>query len=60
VNISVVVDGAEVTYVETTTEDIRVANRVAHDVLGRSLDELPPQTRCLLEMDSRRATRAQS
>lgn len=29
-------------------EDIRVANRLAHEVLGRSLDELPPQTRRLL------------
>ncbi len=30
--------------------DIAVANRVAHDVLGRSLDELPPQTRRLLDL----------
>jgi hypothetical protein len=27
-----------------------VANRLAHEVLGRSLDELPPQTRRLLEL----------
>jgi DNA primase len=47
---TVIVDGAEVVYVESTVEDIRVANRVAHDVLGRSLDELPPQTRRLLEL----------
>ena len=26
----------------------RIANRLAHEVLGRSLDELPPQTRRLL------------
>ena len=45
---SVVVDGVEVVYVEATAADVQVANRVAHDVLGRSLDELPPQTRRLL------------
>ena len=31
-----------------TQDDIRTANRLAHEVLGRSLDELPPQTRRLL------------
>lgn len=45
---SVTVDGGEVVYVETTVADIEVANRIAHDVLGRSLDALPPQTRRLL------------
>lgn len=35
-------------YIEVTAEDIRAANAVAHEVLGRSLDELPPQTRRLL------------
>jgi DNA-binding transcriptional MocR family regulator len=30
-------------------EDIEAANRIAPEVLGRSLDELPPQTRRLLE-----------
>jgi hypothetical protein len=35
-------------YVEVTLEDIAVANRLAAQVLGRSLDELPPQTRRLL------------
>ena len=35
-------------YVEVTPADIEVANRLAHEVLGRSLDELPPQTRRLL------------
>ena len=33
---------------EVTAEDIGVANRLAHQVLGRSRDELPPQTRRLL------------
>jgi DNA primase catalytic core len=32
-----------------TLEDIESANRIAPEVLGRSLDELPPQTRRLLE-----------
>ena len=35
-------------YVEVTLDDIAVANRIAAEVLGRSLDELPPQTRRLL------------
>ena len=37
-------------YIEVTLEDIELANRIAHDVLGRSLDELPPQTRRLLKL----------
>lgn len=37
-------------YIEVTIEDIELANRIAHDVLGRSLDELPPQTRRLLKL----------
>ena len=36
------------TYIEVTLEDIAAANRIAGEVLGRSLDELPPQTRRLL------------
>lgn len=35
-------------YIEATLDDIEVANKLAHDVLGRTLDELPPQTRRLL------------
>jgi hypothetical protein len=35
-------------YIEATLDDIAVANRLASEVLGRSLDELPPQTRRLL------------
>jgi hypothetical protein len=35
-------------YVEATVADIALANRLAHEVLGRSLDELPPQTRRVL------------
>ncbi|MBT63613.1 MAG: DNA primase [Puniceicoccaceae bacterium] len=36
-------------YIEVTLEDLATANALAHEVLGRSLDELPPQTRRLLE-----------
>ena len=42
------VNGALVEYVEVTRGDIALANRLAHAVLGRSLDELPPQTRRVL------------
>lgn len=35
-------------YIEVTLADVAAANRIAHEVLGRSLDELPPQTRRLL------------
>jgi DNA primase catalytic core len=40
--------GDEIEYVEVTREDIAVANRLCSEVLGRSLDELPPRTRKLL------------
>ncbi len=40
--------GRPVSYIEVARDDIRIANRLAHEVLGRSLDELPPQTRRLL------------
>lgn len=35
-------------YIEVSKADIALANRLAHEVLGRTLDELPPQTRNLL------------
>ncbi len=37
-----------IAYVEAAAEDIERATKLAHEVLGRSLDELPPQTRRLL------------
>jgi hypothetical protein len=37
-----------ITYIEATLEDIEIANRLVEEVLGRSLDELQPQTRRLL------------
>jgi DNA primase len=40
--------GKTVDYIEATKDDISAANRLAHDMLGRSLDELSPQTRRLL------------
>jgi hypothetical protein len=40
--------GQRVRYLEVTRDDIATANHLAHEVLGRSLDELPPQTRRLL------------
>jgi len=40
--------GRTIEYIEAMIEDIALANRLAHEVLGRSLDELPPQTRRLL------------
>ncbi|MFZ2651069.1 MAG: hypothetical protein WA210_13285 [Burkholderiaceae bacterium] len=42
--------GQRIEYIEATLADIELANRIAHDVLGRSLDELPPQTRRLLAL----------
>ncbi len=42
--------GASLDYIEVTQEDIATANRLACDVLGRTLDELPPQTRKLLDL----------
>ena len=40
--------GRVLEYVEVTLEDIALANELAPEVLGRSLDEVPPQTRALL------------
>jgi DNA primase len=36
-------------YIATTLADIELANQIAPEILGRSLDELPPQTRSLLD-----------
>ncbi|MEW8051452.1 MAG: toprim domain-containing protein [Candidatus Thiodiazotropha sp.] len=43
-------EGETLEYIEVTIDDIAMANRLAHEVLGRSLDELPPQTRRLLQL----------
>jgi hypothetical protein len=46
-------EGEAIEYVEATLADIALANDLAHEVLGRSLDELPPQTRRLLQLIER-------
>jgi DNA primase catalytic core len=43
-------NGQAIRYVEVTLDDIETANRLAHEALGRTLDELPPQTRKLLRL----------
>jgi DNA primase catalytic core len=45
--------GEVVEYVEATLDDIAIANRLAAEVLGRTLDELPPQSRRFLELLSK-------
>jgi DNA primase len=40
--------GQRVEYIEVTLDDIALANKLAHQVLGRSLDDVPPHTRRLL------------
>ena len=37
-----------ISYIEVTGSDIETADRLMKELLARSLDELPPQTRCLL------------
>jgi DNA primase len=44
-----VVRGRVIEYIGVTLDDIALANELAPEVLSRSLDELPPQTRRLLE-----------
>jgi DNA primase catalytic core len=60
--------GEIIEYIEVTREDLDVANQLAAQVLTRSLDELPPQTRVFLtaldrwltsECDRERVTRAE-
>lgn len=41
-------EGRAVEYIEVSLDDIEQANDLANEVLGRSLDELPAQTRRLL------------
>lgn len=40
--------GSVTEYIAVKSSDITLANRLAHEVLGRTLDEMPPQTRKLL------------
>jgi hypothetical protein len=50
--------GQAVPYIEVTLEDIALANELATEVLGRSLDDLPPQTRRLLDLIDNMVTEA--
>ena len=43
-------NGKVLEYIEVEPSDIALANQLAHEVLGRTLDELPPQTRKLLSL----------
>ena len=47
-----------VEYIEVTLDDVALANRLAHHVLGRSLDDVPPHTRRLLTLLHELATAA--
>ena len=51
-------DGEIIEYVEATLDDIEQANLLAADILGRTLDELAPQTRRLLDLIVRMVTKA--
>jgi len=42
-------DGATLRYIEATREDIAIADKLSREVLSRSMDELAPQTRRVLE-----------
>jgi len=42
------IEGVE--HIEVSLEDIATANRLSGEVLGRSLDEMPPQTRRFLDL----------
>ncbi|HVM53262.1 MAG TPA: CHC2 zinc finger domain-containing protein [Acidimicrobiales bacterium] len=54
-------DGRVVSFIEVEPADVALANRLAAEVLGRSLDELPPGTRRLLDaLDAHVVERAAS
>lgn len=42
-------NGQALEYIEVTLADIETANHLSHEVLGRTLEELPPQTCTLLK-----------
>ncbi|KAF1079096.1 MAG: DNA primase, phage associated [Candidatus Rifleibacterium amylolyticum] len=48
----------QLAYIESTLQDIETANRLADDILGHSLDELPPQSRRLLLLIEEMALKA--
>jgi len=55
---SVTHHGQAVQYIEATLDDIAAANALAHEALGRSLDELAPQTRRLFLLIDEMVTEA--
>jgi DNA primase catalytic core len=44
----VMYQGQQVEYIEATEADVELAKKLIHEVMGRSLDDLPSQTRRLL------------
>ena len=55
---SVEYHGKAVRYIEATWTDIEIATKLAREILGRSLDELQPQTRNLLLLLDEMVSRA--
>ena len=45
---TVTYQGQQVEYIEATEADVELAKKLIHEVMGRSLDDLPSQTRRLL------------
>jgi len=43
-------NGETISYIEVTLADIEIANRLAGQIMGTSLDDLAPQTRKLLQL----------
>ena len=43
-------EGKMIEYINVTLKDIEMANEIANEVFGRSLDELPPPSRSLLKL----------
>jgi hypothetical protein len=42
--------GKQISYIEVTLDDIALANSLVNNILGQSLDDLPPQTQRLLHL----------
>jgi DNA primase catalytic core len=49
-------DGQPVEYIEATAEDVELAKKLIHEVLGRTLDDMTAQTRKLLLLIDEMAT----
>ena len=55
---SITSDGETLEYIEATKEDVKLGQELVRQVLGPSLDELPPHTRRLLVLIEEMAARA--